>query len=105
MRIDERQQFILEKLYACRKTTVDELAVECGVDERTIRRDVEELTCFYPIETVRGRYGGGVKLADWYTPARKTLSREQSALLKRLAPTLTGPDLAVLNSIISQFAP
>ena len=73
--------------------------------EKTIRRDIEELSCSYPIETVRGRYGGGVKVADWYHQNRKTLSPEQAELLKRLAPSLEGDDLAVMNSIISQFSP
>lgn len=105
MRIDERRQWIMDTLTSRRKTTVDELAVACGVDERTIRRDVDALTCFYPIETVRGRYGGGIKLADWYWPNRKTLSPDQAELLKRLASTLKGKDQLIMSSIISQFAP
>ena len=84
---------------------MDNLASEFGVSEKTIRRDVEELMCSYPIETIRGRYGGGVKVSDWYRPTRSTLCPEQMALLKKLAPSLQGDDLAVMNSIISQFAP
>ena len=84
---------------------MDNLASEFGVSEKTIRRDVEELMCSYPIETIRGRYGGGVKVSDWYRPTRSTLCPEQMALLKKLAPSLEGDDLAVINSILSQFAP
>ena len=51
-------------------------------------RDVEELMCSYPIETIRGRYGGGVKVSDWYRPTRNILCSEQIALLKKLAPSL-----------------
>ena len=80
-------------------------AVVLGVNEKTIRRDIEELACSYPIETVRGRYGGGVKVLDWYHQNRRTLSPEQAELLKKLAPRLDGHDLEVMNSIISQFAP
>lgn len=105
MRIEERRELIMETLFARREAKVDELAAECSVDERTIRRDIESLTCFYPIETVRGRYGGGIKLADWYTPTRKTLSPEQAALLKRLASALQGKDRMIMSSIITQFAP
>ena len=47
----------------------------------------------------------GVKLADWYHPSKKTLAPEQMALLKKLAPSLEGNDLVIMNSIISQFAP
>lgn len=105
MRIDERQQFIMDTLSARRKVTVDELATACGVAERTIRRDIESLTSFYPIETVRGRHGGGVKLLDWFTPTSRTLSPTQAGLLKRLASTLQGEDQMIMSSIITQFAP
>ena len=101
----ERRQLLLEVLCRRRQETTENLASEFGVNERTIRRDVEKLTLSYPLETVRGRYGGGIRVADWYRLSRKTLSPEQAALLKRLAPTLQGQDLATMNSILSQFAP
>ena len=85
--------------------TVAHLAAELNVSIRTIKYDIEALTCSFPIETVRGRYGGGVRLSDWYHPTRTTLCPEQVALLKKLAPSLQGDDLAVMNSILSQFAP
>ncbi len=105
MTTNERRQQLLEVLCRRRHDTTENLAAEFGVSERTIRRDIEELTLSYPIETVCGRYGGGVKVADWYHLDRKTLSPEQTALLKKLAPSLQGNDLAVMNNIISQFAP
>lgn len=101
----ERQTALYEALCLRRQDTVDNLAHELGVSEKTIRRDIEVLTCVYPIETVRGRYGGGVKIADWYHPTRTSLCPEQMSLLKKLAPSLHGDDLTVMNSIISQFAP
>ena len=104
LRPTERREAIYAELRAKRHLTIGYLAEKYGVNERTIRRDVEELTLVYPIETVCGRYGGGVKLSDWYQPTRSALSPEQMALLKKLAPSLEGNDLAVLNSIISQFA-
>jgi len=81
------------------------LAEEFGVSIRTIRDDITELTLSYPITTVRGRYGGGVKVEDWYHLNRKNLNPMQLDLLKRIAPTLEGSDLATMNSIISEFAP
>jgi len=102
---NERRQRLIEVLCQRRQDTMANLAEEFGVNERTIRRDIEALTLSYPIDTICGRYGGGVKVADWYHLNRKTLSPEQAELLKRLAPTLTGADLATMNSIISQFAP
>ncbi|MBP3652535.1 MAG: DeoR family transcriptional regulator [Clostridia bacterium] len=101
----ERREAIREYLFSERFANIENLANEFGVSKRTIRYDVEALTCLYPVETVRGRYGGGVKLADWYHPSRSKLAPEQMALLKKLAPSLNGSDLVVMNSIISQFAP
>ncbi len=66
MSANERRKQILDLLCQRRRDTVQNLATEFGVCERTIRRDIEELTLTYPLETVRGRYGGGVKMADWY---------------------------------------
>lgn len=102
---NERRNNIYAELRAQRHLTIDYLAEKYSVNEKTIRRDIDELTLTYPIETVRGRYGGGVKLSDWYHPTRTTLCPEQVALLKKLAPSLQGDDLAVLNSILTQFAP
>ena len=102
---NERRNNIYAELRAQRHLTIDYLAEKYSVNEKTIRRDIDELTLTYPIETVRGRYGGGVKLSDWYHPTRTTLCPEQVALLKKLAPSLQVDDLAVLNSILTQFAP
>ena len=104
LRPTERREAIYAELRAVRHLTIGYLAEKYSVNEKTIRRDIEELMLVYPVETVRGRYGGGVKLSDWYHPTRSTLCPEQIALLKKLAPSLEGNDLTVLNSIISRFA-
>ncbi|WP_344720316.1 YafY family protein [Nesterenkonia halobia] len=50
---------MLELLQSAQLRTVAELAERLGVDERTVRRDVERLSELgLPVETVRGRYGG-----------------------------------------------
>lgn len=100
----ERRQQILDLLCQRRKDTVQNLADELGVCERTIRRDIDALTLSYPIETVCGRYGGGVKLADWYSQTRRRLSPKQTALLKRLSAGLQGEDRDEMDRILSQFA-
>ena len=105
MTATERREAILDVLSQRRHDQVKNLAVEFGVTERTIRTDIEILSCSYPVETVRGRYGGGVRVADWYHRDRKALSPEQVDLLKRLAPSLAGQDLMTLNSIINTFGP
>ena len=100
---NERRNNIYAELRAQRHLTINYLAEKYSVNEKTIRRDIDELTLTYPIETVRGRYGGGIKLADWYHPMQSTLSPKQIALHKKLAPSLEGDDLVVMNSILSQF--
>ena len=105
MKPSERRQAIWEALSHKRHETARNLASELGVSLRTIQYDIEQLSLSHPIETFRGRYGGGVKVSDWYRPTRNTLCPEQMALLKKVATSLDGDDLVVLNSIISQFAP
>ena len=104
VRINDRQQQIINLLCQRRSDTVQNLAAELGVCERTIRRDIEELTLTHPLETVRGRYGGGVKMADWCFRDRPKLSPKQTALLKRLAVGLHGEDLDEMNHILARFA-
>lgn len=105
MTATERREAILDVLSQRKHDQIKNLAEEFGVSERTIRTDIQILSCSYPIETVRGRYGGGVKVMDGYRLDRKTLSPEQVALLKRLAHGLKGQDLETLNSIINTFGP
>ena len=100
----ERRQQILELLCQRRKDTMQNLAAELGVSERTIRLDVEILTRSYPLETVCGRYGGGVRVADWYHLDRQRMSPKQTALLRRLAADLRGEDLEVMEQILLKFA-
>lgn len=101
----ERRQHLLEILCLRRHDTYDNLAHEFNVSKMTIRRDVAALTCLYPIETVCGRYGGGVRVRNDYYPYRKTLNKKQIRLLVRLSTQLDGEDLATISSIIFQLAP
>lgn len=100
----ERREAILNVLCKRRQDTVQNLAHEFGVSVRTIKYDIEELTLAHPIETVRGRYGGGVKVADGYYVGRKYLKPSQQELLKKLSEQLSGNDLEVMNSILRDFA-
>ena len=104
MSANERRERLVELLCLRRRDTIGNLAAELGVNERTIRRDIEALTLSYPIETVCGRYGGGVRMADWYSQTRRRLSPSQTALLKRLALGLQGEDREEMDRILAQFA-
>ena len=84
MTMFERQSAILNLIYRERHTTETKLAEMFGVSNRTIRKDIISLACIVPIKTVRGRYGGGIWLEDWFDPNSNYLSATQENLLKRI---------------------
>ena len=83
---------------------IHNLAFEFGVSARDNKKRYRRASLAYPIETVRGRYGGGVKVADGYYVGRNYLKPKQQELLKKLQSTLQGDDLEVMNSILRDFA-
>ncbi len=101
----ERRTAIMDTLCRERHTTTSKLAAALSVTERTIRNDITILSFRYPIQTIRGRYGGGVQLADWFQPQAKALSPKQKELLQHMRNSLEGEELIVLNSILLQFDP
>ena len=101
---NERRQEIMETLCHRRQETMNNLAFEFGVSIRTIRNDIDILSLSYPLETIRGRYGGGVRVMDGFYINRKYLKPEQKELLERLGAQLSGKDLAIMNSIFNDFA-
>jgi len=104
MRPSERREKILELLCIKRQDTVKHLASEFQVSERTIKYDIEELTLTCPIDTIRGRYGGGVKVKDGYYVGRNYLKPIQKNLLLQLLPGLSGKDAEIMNSILKDFS-
>jgi len=94
---------IYQALCARRHDTVVNLTQEFGVSEKTIRRDIEDLMCSYPIETVCGRYGGGVKVADWYHPHKSILSQEQQTVLTQLLDKADERQRRVLLEMLTTF--
>ena len=106
----ERRQELLELLCLRRHDTYGNLAQEFHVSKRTICRDVAVLMCSYPVETVCGRFGGGVRVMEGYyyhhkSYGRKSLTQKQTALLRRLRDQSVGEDHDIINSILVQFAP
>ena len=83
LKANERRQKILEILCVRRQETMENLAQEFNVTIRTIRNDIEELTLAHPIETVRGRYGGGVRVADGYYLGRKYLKTKSTGTVEK----------------------
>lgn len=99
----ERRQDLLGILCERRHDSVENLAAEFGVSERTIRRDVEQLTLSYPIYTTQGN-GGGVHVVDGYRLGRKYLTDSQRGLLERLAARLGGDDFETMKTILKTFS-
>lgn len=86
----ERREAILKVLCQRRQDKIDNLAFEFDVSVRTIKNDIEELSLAYPIETVRGRYGGGVKVADGYYVGRNYLETETARTAQKAAKHPSG---------------
>lgn len=106
----ERRQALLEVLCLRRHDTYGNLAHEFNVSKRTICRDIAVLMCSYPLETVCGRFGGGVRVMEGYychhrSAVTKSLTQKQTALLRRLRDCLSDDDRDTINSILVQFAP
>ena len=99
----ERRERILELVSEKRRITICELALEFGVSEKTIRRDVNKLSCSVPIHTVQGVHGGVVADHGWYAGTRY-LNAKQETLLLRILPTLIPEDQPIMQSIIMTFA-
>ena len=102
MTATERRQGIMNALVLRRHETAARLAAEFGVSERTILRDIAELSLRYPIETGTGPYGG-VRLAGWFRPGRKALAPEQIEAVREAARFLEGEKKQALLSILAQF--
>ena len=63
-------------------------------------------SCFRtPIESVRGRYGGGYQVAEWYFPHQHTLCAEQIHVLEKVMSLLSAEDQRIIRTILEQFSP
>lgn len=99
----ERRQQIIEYLSECRRATVSEVACKFNICEKTVKNDIEVLSCSYPIYTVQGN-GGGIRVADGWYLSRSYLSEQQEALLRDLMSGLQAQDRETMNAILAKFA-
>ena len=102
MSANERRAEIIRIMVARRQGSMQVLASELGVTDRTIRADILALTAEYPLETVRGN-GGGVRIADWYHPHKNILSREQISVLEQLLPQADEEQKRVLDQMLREY--
>ncbi len=102
MSANERRAEIIRILVTRRQESMQVLARELEVTDRTIRADILALTAEYPLETVRGN-GGGVRIADWYHPHKNILSREQISVLEQLIPQADEEQKRVLDQMLREY--
>ena len=99
----ERRMAIWNTLCQRKQDTAGHLAAEFHVSLRTIYYDLEYLSLIYPLEVIRGRYHGGIKIADYFTPDKTKLTPVQRDLLLRLFTDLYGNDKLIMLSVLDTF--
>ena len=99
----ERRFQILMFLCRHKHETLDNLACEFNVSKRTIRYDIEVLSCFYPIYAVTGTYGG-IYIADGFRLGMKYLTDKQYEILYQISERLDGEEKTVVLGILKTFA-
>ena len=111
METAERRSEILRILCRRRHETIKNLALEFGVSERTIRRDIEVLSLTKPLDTHRGRYCGVVYVMDGYSMDRMYMKAEEVAVLQKLSRIvketdflLTEEEKRILDFIILDYS-
>lgn len=105
MSAEERRAAIWRTLCSARFVTAEALAASYRVSIRTIYRDLQALSISYPIEPIRGRYGGGYQLCEWFFPQSRTLCAEEVAMLHKLMSVASADQIKVLNAILTKFSP
>ena len=109
MGTSERRYKIMKLLCRRRYETTSNLALEFGVSERTIQRDIEILSRTEPIFTKAGKYTGGVYVVDNYSMDRMYMSSSEIDLLHKVSATIqdnnafTLEEKALLRRIITEY--
>lgn len=103
MKALDRRQALMKTLNKRRHDKIRNLAFEFGVNERTIRRDIEELSLSYPIYTDCTRNKAGVYVQEGYYLETDFLKKDEQELLERYAAKATGEDKKKLNAILKRF--
>ena len=99
----ERRQQMLEYISIHRHVQYQDLMDEFHISKKTAQRDVEILSCSYPIYT-RTTYAGGIfAMEEWYA-SKSYLHDDQEALLRKLLTGLQPEDQKTMQSILDAFA-
>ena len=101
MRTNERRIRLWQIVFRRKCVSVRELADELEVSIRTIKYDLAYMTVSYPIETVRGRYGGCVKLEDCQIKNKGPLTEKQIDFLMDKWAEMDGEDATIMWDIMT----
>lgn len=99
----ERRQLILEYISDKRKVTIQNIVDEFEISRATAKRDIELLSCSYPIVTENWR-GGGIRAMDGWYLSNRYLHDDQEALLRKLLDGLQPDEQQTMQSILKAFA-
>ena len=102
MTANDRRFQILDSLLKYRKVSIQGLSLEFQVSYMTVFRDIQFLSCYFPITTKRGT-DGGVFLMESYQLGMKYLTEPQAVLLEKISATLTGEDFLLMCEILKIF--
>ena len=98
----ERRQRIVEILNMRRSEQLENLANELNVSKSTIRRDIEVLSCSYPLNTKQGN-GGCIYVEDGFDLYERYLTAKQFEVLEELKVNATDEQVKVLETILKSF--
>ena len=98
----ERRQRIVEILNMRRSEQLENLANELNVSKSTIRRDIEVLSCSYPLNTKQGN-GGCIYVEDGFDLYERYLTTKQFEVLEELKVNATEEQVKVLETILKSF--
>lgn len=97
--VEERRAEIIRVLESGKHETMSNFAFHFDVSTRTIGYDIDFLSAYHPIETVRGK-GGCVKLMDGQRIYKNVLSEEQQETLIEIIPLLNSRQAGVIKGLL-----
>ena len=99
----ERRSEIMRILCRRRHDTIANLAIEFGVSERTIQRDIEALSLTEPIYTQCGRYDGGVYIDEDYVMNRMYMTDLELEVLRKISSFVENNTSCDLDRAVSTW--
>ena len=85
-----------------RSERLENLASELNVSKMTIRRDIEVLSCSYPLNTKQGN-GGCIYVEEGFDLYGRYLTQKQFEVLEDLKNVATGEQVKILETILKSF--